>query len=58
MVRRGESIFRSRSSQTARPPPLLQPDPELRESDVVAKYQRALAAGDVDAIVAAFEPDG
>ena len=39
-------------------PPLLQPDPELRESDVVGEYQRALAAGDVDAIVAAFEPDG
>jgi hypothetical protein len=39
-------------------PPLLQPDPELRESDVVAEYQRALAAGDVGAIVAAFEPDG
>ena len=39
-------------------PPLLQPDPELREPDVVAGYQRALAAGDVDAIVAAFEPDG
>ena len=39
-------------------PPLLQPDPELHESDVVAEYQRALAAGDVDAIVAAFELDG
>lgn len=39
-------------------PPLLQPDPELRESDIVAEYQRALAAGNVDAIVAAFEPDG
>lgn len=39
-------------------PPLLQPDPELRESDVVADYQRALAAGDVEEIVAAFEPDG
>ena len=39
-------------------PPLLQPDPELCESDVVGDYQRALAAGDVDAIVAAFEPDG
>lgn len=39
-------------------PPLLQPDPELRASDVVAEYQHALAAGDVDAIVAAFEPDG
>jgi hypothetical protein len=39
-------------------PPVLQPDPELRESDVVGEYQRALAAGDVDAIVATFEPDG
>lgn len=39
-------------------PPLLQPDPELRATDVVAEYQRALSAGDVDAIVAAFEPDG
>jgi hypothetical protein len=39
-------------------PPVLQPDPDLRESDVVAEYQRALAAGDVDAVVAAFEPDG
>jgi hypothetical protein len=39
-------------------PPLLQRDPDLRESDVVAEYQRALAAGDVDAVVATFEPDG
>ncbi len=39
-------------------PPLLQPDPQLRETDVVAEYQRALAAGDLDAVVAAFEPDG
>jgi hypothetical protein len=39
-------------------PPLLQPDPELREPDVVGAYQRALAAGDADAIVAAFERDG
>jgi hypothetical protein len=39
-------------------PPVLQPDPKLREPDVLADYQRALAAGDVDAIVAAFEPDG
>jgi ketosteroid isomerase-like protein len=30
----------------------------LRESDVVGAYQNALAAGDVDAVVAAFEPDG
>ena len=39
-------------------PPLLQPDLELRGPDAVAEHQRALAAGDVDAIVAAFEPDG
>jgi hypothetical protein len=39
-------------------PPLLQRGPELRPSGVVADYQRALAAGDVDAIVAAFEADG
>ena len=39
-------------------PPVLQPDPELRESGVVADYQRALAAGDVDAVVAAFESNG
>ncbi len=38
--------------------PVLQPDPELRESDVVAEYQRALSAGDVDAILATFEADG
>ena len=38
--------------------PLLQSDPELRQADVVGEYQRALGAGDVDAIVAAFEPDG
>jgi hypothetical protein len=38
-------------------PPLLQRDPELRASDVVADYQRALATGDVDAIVATFEPE-
>ncbi len=38
--------------------PLLGRDPELRAPDVVAEYQRALAAGDVDAIVATFAPDG
>jgi hypothetical protein len=39
-------------------PPLLQPDPQLRESDVVGDYQRALAAGDAEAIVKTFEADG
>ena len=39
-------------------PPLLQPDPHLQEPDIVGEYQRALAAGDVEAAVAAFESDG
>jgi limonene-1,2-epoxide hydrolase len=39
-------------------PPLLQPDPDLQAPDVVGVYHRALAAGDVDAVVEAFEPDG
>jgi SnoaL-like domain len=38
-------------------PPMLQRDPELRAPGVVAEYQRALADGDVDAILASFEPD-
>jgi SnoaL-like domain len=38
-------------------PPMLQRDPDIRASDVVAEYQDALAAGEVDAIVATFEPD-
>jgi len=39
-------------------PPVLQHEPELGASDVVGEYQRALATGDVDAVLAAFEPDG
>jgi len=39
-------------------PPLLQPDPDVHEPGVVGEYQRALAAGDAAAAVAAFEPDG
>jgi hypothetical protein len=39
-------------------PPVLQRDPDARASDVVGEYQRALAAGDVEAVLAAFEPDG
>ena len=39
-------------------PPLLQLDPELRAPDIVSEHQEAFAAGDVDAIVAAFEPQG
>jgi SnoaL-like protein len=37
--------------------PLLEPDPDLREPDVVGEYQRALASGDVEAAVGTFEPD-
>jgi hypothetical protein len=39
-------------------PPLLPRDPAAHVTGAVAAYQRALAAGDVDAIVATFEPDG
>ncbi len=39
-------------------PPLLQPDPDLRAPGVVGEYHRALATGDANAILAAFEPDG
>ncbi len=38
-------------------PPLLQPDPDLDGlTDVVGEYQRALADGDVDSVMASFEP--
>jgi hypothetical protein len=46
-----------RIGRHAHRPPMLHGDPELREPDVVAEYQRTLAAGDVDAILATFEPD-
>jgi hypothetical protein len=39
-------------------PPLLQPDPDVEEADVVGEYQHALAAGDANAAVATFDPDG
>jgi hypothetical protein len=39
-------------------PPVLQPDPDLHEADVVEEYQQALASGDVKRVVATFEPDG
>jgi hypothetical protein len=38
--------------------PLLPADPTLRLSGAVAAYQRALAAGDLEGILATFEPDG
>lgn len=39
-------------------PPVLQPDPHVHEAGVVGDYQRALAAGDVEAVLATFEQDG
>ena len=39
-------------------PPLLQRNPDLLSEGVVGEYQRALAAGDVDAVIATFEPGG
>jgi hypothetical protein len=38
-------------------PPLLQPDPDLREPEIVGDYQRALGDGDLERVVAVFEPD-
>jgi hypothetical protein len=38
--------------------PLLQPRDGLDAPDVVGAYLRALAAGDVEAVVSTFEPDG
>jgi hypothetical protein len=38
-------------------PPLLQPAGDLRMDGAVGEYQRALAAGDVDGVLAALAPD-
>jgi hypothetical protein len=37
--------------------PLLPPDPSVVAPDVVGEYQRALAAGDLEAVLAAYEED-
>lgn len=39
-------------------PPMLAEDPALQLPDVVARYQEALAAGDMEAMLATFEEDG
>jgi hypothetical protein len=39
-------------------PAFLPPDESIDLHDTVARYQRALKAGDVESIVATFEPDG
>ena len=46
------------TGQHANRPPLLQPTLSVKEPEVVGEYQRALAAGDVEAVLAAFELDG
>ena len=38
-------------------PPLLPPDPNIVVPDVVGEYQRALAAGDLEAVLATYEED-
>jgi hypothetical protein len=38
-------------------PPVLQLDPDAHPAGVVGEYQRALAAGDLEGVLAAFEPD-
>jgi hypothetical protein len=40
-----------------RPPVLQPPDEDLQLPDAIGDYQRALAAGDVDGVMAALEPD-
>jgi SnoaL-like domain len=39
-------------------PPLLPSDPALQLAGIVGDYQRALAEGDLEGIVATFEPEG
>jgi SnoaL-like domain len=59
----GSVVFRSYFSQREIDgqrhlrPAILKPGP-AHPGDVVARYQAALAAGDAEAAVAAFEPDG
>jgi hypothetical protein len=53
-------IYYSRWALTGRHatrPPVLQPGAELRLPGAVAEHQRALAAGDLAAVVGSFEPD-
>jgi len=39
-------------------PPLLEEDPALVLAPVIARYQRALATGDLDGILGVFKPEG
>lgn len=49
---------RALTGHRAERPPLLAPDPELREPPPVGAYERALAVGDPGAVAATFEADG
>src|SRR4051794_19653150 len=48
----------SRTAARVGRPPLLQPDPDLREPAAVAAYVRGFNARDVGAVVATFETEG
>jgi hypothetical protein len=49
---------RALTGHRAERPPLLRPDPEVREPPAIVDYARALAAGHAEAAAAAFEADG
>ncbi len=49
---------RSLTGHPTERPPLSHPDPGLHVPGAVRRYAEALAAGDADAVVAAFEADG
>jgi len=51
------STWPRRRTHLNRPPVLQPPDEELELPDVIGDYQRALAAGDVDGVMATLEPD-
>ena len=56
-VRVYHSLWPLTGSHAVRPP-LLPEDPAIELEGAPADYQRGLAAGDVEAVLAAFEPDG
>ena len=56
-IRVYHSMWPLTGSRTVRPP-LLPEDPRLHAEGTPGDYQRALAEGDLEGIVATFEPDG
>jgi hypothetical protein len=51
------TLWLMQGTHTVRPP-VLPPHPGIHPPDVVGQYQAALAAGDVEAVVATFDPAG